>query len=42
MMRSRTVSVQSETIMLSVLAVVLGTKQVFVIGDQELRSYWLG
>jgi len=32
-------SVQSETMMLSVLAVVLGTTQVFVIGDQALWSW---
>jgi len=38
MMRSSTMSVQSETVMLSVLAVVLGTTQVFVMGDQALRS----
>ena len=38
-MRSRTMSVQSETMMLSVLAVVLGTTQVFVIGDQALWSW---
>jgi hypothetical protein len=35
-------SVESATIQLSLLAVVLGTAQVFVKGDHILRSYELG